>query len=844
MFRKINLFSKKRLFHQSFITVMFLSLFCLAVIKPLFADNAHLLMDQNIKRIQVEGLENIEKGLVYFTIGSQQNTQLSPKKVAEDIKALYELGYFKDITAEVEKIDEDNVILTFRFKEKPRIKAIEIVGNTLYSDTNLKDKLKVYLNNMVDPRKIENDIDIILEEYRKKGYMQTQVTYEINRIDESSVSLTYKIDESPKVFLTKINITGTEVYPPLDIERIMGSAEIDCFSWANESGIFQESKVNQDLQIIRQHYLKNGYIKVVIDKPKVVLVKNRDYSKVIVNLNITEGDQYFAGKVDIVSADGHEFLFDKQEMLSSLKLQTGEVFNPFDQNQDRYKITDIYLEQGYAFSRIGVTNNINEENKTVDVTYHITRGEKAYIGRVEIHGNYETLDHVVRRELEIHDNELYNGVKLRESQKNINRLGFFEPGSGVRFEQKKSEVDNTLDYDIELEEGQTGTFNASITYSGESGTALILSVSKKNFFGTGRTVSLSTELKSEGDSRWDFSITNPYFLDTNFTNTFSVFSIFEDELHYDVRTTGFNLGFSYPIWKDWTASTAYSWKDEKYESISSTGEILLDYREKNTFRSVLAGIEYSTVNHPLFPSSGVEYSFRTTHYGGDILGGTTEYRSYSFNSRYFKTLNESGTIVFGVKFNWSQLQKTNPDKEIPYNKRYSIGGITSVRGFDWYEIEGPSSEAELPDDFSLSEKYPYQAEYMAEHGITDSVACSADPVCASLPETKPAEREYYEQHNGGVEKRLLNVQMYFPLTREGQNIRGLVFFDAGNVWAEDRMYEITGVEKDEWYYRKSIGTGVNIITPMGVLRFEYGYKLDRKEGESAGRFDFHISGLF
>ena len=91
---------------------------------------------------------------------------------------------------------------------------------------------------------------------------------------------------------------------------------------------------------------------------------------------------------------------------------------------------------------------------------------------------------------------------------------------------------------------------------------------------------------------------------------------------------------------------------------------------------------------------------------------------------------------------------------------------------------------------------------------------------------------------------MLNLQLYYPLTREGTRIRGLVFFDAGNVWAEDRMYEITGQTKDDWYYRMSTGVGVNLITPMGVLRFEYGVKLDKKPGESPSKFDFHISGLF
>lgn len=815
-----------------------IGLLCTVLYSPvsLFGQSESHLIRGTIVDIRVEGLKIIERGLIISTIQSRPNTQLSPTTVAEDIKTIYKLGYFEDVAVDIEIEEVDQLSLIFKLVEKPRIGLIEIKGNRTISTESLRELLKVFQNNMVDHKRIKADVDIIQEEYRKKGYMQTQVDYKIEKVNRDSVTLTYRVTESPKVFLTNINITGTEVYPPLDIERIMISAEVDCFSWVNESGVFQESKVNQDLQVISQHYLSNGFIKVKIDKPKAVLIKNRDYSRVKIGINITEGDQFFTGKIDIVSDDGNELLFDKAEVLSEMVMQTGNVFNPYGQNEDRFKISRLYQEQGYAFSTVRVKNKIHEDTKTVDLTIHVTRGEKAYIGRVEIEGNYETMDHVVRRELEIYDNELYDGVKLSESQGKIVRLGFFEPGVGVRLRKLQGAEENTLDYRIVLQEAQTGTFNASLSYSGYSGFALLLSISKKNFLGSGRTVTLSTEQQAEGESRYDFSLVSPYWFDTHFVNSFRLFSIFENEDYYDTRTTGFSFGLSYPVWKNLSASSTYLWKNEDYTDINDIGEESLDGEIQNAYRSVRLGTTYSTVDHPLFPSKGHETSFSVEEYGG-IFGGSIEYRSYNFSTKYFKTLNDSGTLIFGAKFNWAQLQKTNPSKEILLSKRFELGGITTVRGFDYNDIEGPSSEGELgeqPYDF-IRRKYPYQGD------ISD---CQTDPVCAALPAVKDENREYFEQHRGGITRRVLNLQLYYPLTREGTRIRGLVFFDAGNVWAEDRMYEITDQEKDDWYYRTSAGVGVNLITPMGVLRFEYGMKLDRKPEESPSKFDFHISGLF
>jgi outer membrane protein insertion porin family len=797
-----------------------------------------LSMQGTIVEVRIEGLQLIEKGLLLSTIQSRRNVPLSPVSVADDIKAIYQLGFFTDVTAEVETLDDGQVVLIFRVVEKPRITRIEITGAELITLSTLTELLKVYRNNMVNISKIEADIKTLLNEYRKKGYIQTEIDYRLHPQDDGSVALIYEVNEAPKVFLTDITVTGTRVYPPLDIERLMASSEIDCFSWANDSGVFQEDKVNQDLQLLTQHYLQNGYIKVRIDKPDVTLIKNPDQTKVRIDLHITEGEQYFTGKIDIVTDDTHPLLFDKETVIADMALKSGDVFNPYKQNTDRFKINEIYESQGYAFSRIRVGNRIHDDTRTVDITYTVTRGEKAYLGRVEIMGNYETMDHVIRRELEVHDNELYDGVKLRESYTKINRLGFFEQAGGVRFDRVADNEDNTIDYNIILNEAQTGTFNASITYSGYSGLALILSLSKKNFMGTGRTVTLSTEQKDEGQSRYDISLVSPYWLDTRFTNTLRLFSVFEDEELYDTRSYGFNFGLSYPIWKDWSAFSNFAWRNEDYSTMSSLGSESLAGATQNSYRSLRLGTEYNTVDHPLFPSDGLEASLSAEQFGGYPLGGSIEYRAYHFNTRYFKTLNEAGTLVFGAKFNWSVLEKSNPDKDIPYHGRYTIGGITTVRGFNWGEIKGPSSYGELRqtvNDF-VKQRFPYQGDYGSD--------CRADPVCAALPAEKPADRRYFEQHQGGISRRILNLQMYYPLTREGTRIRGLVFYDAGNVWAEDRMYEIAGLEKDDWYYRSSWGFGVNIITPMGVLRFEYGIKLDRLPGESPSRFDFHISGLF
>ncbi|MCP4294985.1 MAG: outer membrane protein assembly factor BamA [Proteobacteria bacterium] len=819
-----------------------LALFIASILIPLVlgAQSNPIFTRGEIAEINLEGIQLIEKGLIYSKIDSAIGLQLSPAMVSNDIKNLFKLGYFKEIKVEYQPLENKKIALSFIFVEKPRIESIEFEGNVYFDVPTLKEKLQVHPNNMLNLKRIQKDVEIILDEYRKNGYLRTRVSSKIEDLTDSTVLLTYIVRENPKVFLTKINVTGTENFFPLDIERLMQSSEIDCFAWANDSGVFQEAKVNQDLQIITQTYLQKGFIKVKIDKPKVVLLENPDYSEVIVDLNITEGEQYYAGKIDILSADGEEFVFDKEEVLAGLALQEGQLFNPFKQNRDQFKIRDIYLEQGYAKSRVRSGTVIHDDTKTVDIIYRIFRGEKAYIDRIEIQGNYETLDSVIRRELDIHDNELYNGLKIRESQRKITRLGFFAPGTGIQFRQSNAEEENMLDYHILLEEAQTGSLNAALSYSGNVGFALTLKVSKKNILGTGKTVSISAERQGEGDTRYDFSLITPYWFDTNFTNSFGIFSTETSETNYNVSTNGFNFGLSYPVWKNLTSSSRFSYKVEDYRDINETGEETLEGATSNSFRSLLLGTSYNTVNHPMFPSDGYEASVSVEQFGG-FLGGSTEYRSYAFNTRWFSSLNDDKTVVFMARFRHNRLEQTNSSIEIPSHKRFSIGGITTVRGFEWYDIKGPTSESENPDNY-LQENWPHYSDGCDSTSDTTITGVS----CNSLnsDDDKHADRLYLEQHTGGILQSILNVELLFPLTREGQNIRGVIFYDAGNVWAENKVYSLTGNKNDPAYFRRSAGAGVRVITPMGVLRFEYGLKLDPKKGESSSKFDFHISGLF
>ncbi len=770
-----------------------------------------------IQDIEISGTSDLEAAQILHQLESQVGDPLDRRNIRIDLQTIYEMGLFVDARAEVEPI-EDGYRLRFVVQERPRLSEVNVTGIVQVSKDQTLEKLTVKALDFYDPLKVEQNIEIIRNEYRKEGFSRVVIRSRIEKQTPEQYRLFIEVTERPSVFLTDIRVSGTEFLSELEIKRLILSAEIDCFTWMNNSGIFQEEMVNQDLALITQRYLKNGYIKVFLDKPKVTFIHNPEYARVDLRLHITEGDQYFTGKIDISG----DILGDKQELLEKLQLEEGEVYNPFLQNQDRSLLNEAYQEQGYAFARVIPRQTIHEDNKTVDVTYQLIKGEKAYIGRVEIAGNAETKDHVIRREFDVLEGELFNGKKLRLSQENIQRLGFFEQGLTLN-RSRRADADNILDILARLKETQTGTFQAQMGFSDLSGFSGGLSLSKGNILGTGRTLRLSAQFAEKSTTN-QFSITliDPRLFESQVSSTISFSrssSTDSTELKRgSITENQYSLGFSVPVYyRNLRASVSVSALNRLYESDNATDVFK---------RSVTTGISWNSVNHPVFPSEGIKSSLSVTQTGRPF-GGTVHFREYRYNYQQFWSLNPTRTLILMAKAQLGILAQQGSEA-IPSEERYRIGGINTVRGHNYFRIAGPYGGA----------VYAHNLETIIN---ADNSTTTRDKRTVNLSSDQKAQLV-----GGGTAERIFNLELIFPLSQDERSfVRGVVFLDAGNVNAESVQYSLLG-EKEPAFLdlRRSAGFGVRVITPVGVLRFEYGSKLDPRSYESPDRFEFTISGLF
>lgn len=773
-----------------------------------------------IREIHIRGAAEIETSQILFSLENQIGETINRKKIIQDIKTIYQLGLFQNIRAEVETA-ENGYLLNFIVTERPRIIDIQYEGRKSLPESTLEEELTLKKTDIYDPVIVQRNQTLLQDLYRKKGYAQARISHRIEKISEQQYRLYFMIEEAPQIFLTDITIDGAQIFSENEIKRFMISSEIDCFGWVNDSGLFQEERVNQDLALITQNYLKNGYIKVFIPKPQVTLYHNTDYSWLQIKMNIKEGPQYFAGKIDITG----DLLGSKKDLLKILELKEGDVYNPFLQNQDRTSLTETYQEQGYAFARIIPQTKINDDSKLVDITYHIIKKEKAYLGRIDFSGNSTTRDFVIRREFEVQEGELYNGKKLRLSRENLERLGFFEAGFPID-QNRHEEEDNILDLLTSLKEAQTGTFQAQLGYSEQSKLSGALSLSKANLFGRGQSISVSLQFAQEGvQNNFSVNFTEPRWLGTHvsagvFLSLQRIGARAQDaQRERSENVYGGTVGF--PLYQRWRIYFRLRAVDRLFSKNNIPAVIK---------RSVSTSLNYNDVNHPVFPSQGKEFDLTVTQ-TGTPFGGNTRLREYTSEYQQFWALNTNRTLIAMARGRLGWIEPLG-NFDIPQEDRYFIGGITTVRGHETFAIAGPSGINEV-------ERNEKNIDSITETG-------NIQPTKVDERAENLSQEELRQLHPGGTFQRILNLELLFPLnTDERSNMRGVVFFDAGNVNAESLQYRLLKENEPKfWDVRKSLGIGFRLITPVGVFRFEYGQKLDQLRGESPDKFDFNISGLF
>ncbi|WPU64681.1 outer membrane protein assembly factor BamA [Peredibacter starrii] len=741
-----------------------------------------------VDSIEFTGNRKVESEAILEKIGTRQDMMLDNYLLRKDLSRIYEMKYFEEVEA-YHKITADKNILLFKLKEKPIISKITFSGNDEINDDDLKEQIKTKEFNILDISTLKNDVLLLQKHYEEKGYFLALASYTINDAQNGSVEVKFKIKEWDKVRVKKITFLGNKDIKDDELKNFMQTREESYFSFLSGSGNFKEINFQTDVERLKYYYKTRGYLQINIQNPEVTASEDKKW--IFITVRMQEGPQF---SVNNISFNG-ELLFTEEEMMQKLKLKSGDIYNEENLRQDIQTLTEMYQDKGYAFANVLRTLEVVPGENKVDVVFSFEKGVIAYFGKITMKGNTKTRDKVIRRELRIHEGEMYSGSKLRISKENVNRLGFFQQESVIFNTITRKGTDNVLDVEVSIKERPTGQISLGAGYSTATKGFVQASVAQNNFRGLGQNINMNLSY-SNRQQIYNVGFTEPYLFDTKWTagaDYYQTVSYFIRSFVY--KKHGGDVRVGHPIFEYTRLFLTYRYEDNRVDDVINEG---IDPKVENGSASSLqASIIRDKRNNIFEPTNGY-YTSGALEYTG--LGGTMRWMKAEVEGRYYRPI--IGDLVLRTRVNGQQLFKTT-SRDIPRVERFSMGGARNMRGFNLEDI-GPRRLARNTD-------------------------------------TKQLEAFNF----GGLFSFLTTVELEHPIVKEA-GLKWVVFYDTGNVW-DTRP----GINND-YSLRANYGFGFRWFSPIGVLRFEFGFPVNPRkdrlgvkgDNEAGNQFNFDIGQLF
>ncbi|MEW6416908.1 MAG: outer membrane protein assembly factor BamA [Nitrospirota bacterium] len=720
-----------------------------------------------VNSIEIRGLKRIEESAVKSKVTQKVGEPISTDKTREDIKNIFKMGYFDDVRAEIEPL-EGGIRLIYIVKEKPTIVKIEFQGNKEFDDSKLKEKITITIGSIADTVLIQDNANKLRAFYEEEGYWLSSIVPVIKKISTDEVSLTYQVEEGPKVKIKRINVEGNKAISTRRIKKVMDTEEWWFFSFITSSGYYKKERMESDIEKIRDLYLNNGFIKVAVGEPKIQLTD--DKKGMIITIPVSEGDQF---KISSIEFSGNK-VFGDDEIKKRITMRPDNPFSKENLKKDIVSISELYSENGYALVTITPDVIPDESKKLAKVILKIDEGDRYKIGRIEISGNTKTRDKVIRREVRFDEGDIFNSAKIKRSYERINNLNFFET---VEIIPKPRPEEKLVDMDIKVKERPTGFFSIGGGYSSEEGAIAMIDLTQGNLFGRGQTIKIRGELSGK-TSYYDISFRDSWFMDKPILFSTSIYKITREYIDYDKKATGFWVSFGKNLSEYWWGDITYNFENAYIHNISEDASSIIKEQEGTKITSsITPSLVRDSRDNYLDPSKGSRNSIYLTYAG---IGGDNYFVKSEIDSAWYLPFG-STTVMFRGRFG---IAAGIFGRKLPLYERFYLGGIYTIRGLGYGEA-GPRDE---------------------ETG----------------------------EEIGGTEELIFNTEYIFPIVSDVK-LKGVIFFDAGNAYESFKNFGTL---------RYTAGAGVRWISPIGPIRIEWGYNIDRKQGEESSRVEFAFGTFF
>ncbi len=761
--------------------------------------------------VQVEGTERIDSETVRQRIRLQPGDVVDGETITAEIRRVHDLGYFDDIQVAATEVADGEVALTFIVEEKPALDAIEYVGLDALSEDEVGEVVQLQRFAILNISQVNRSAEAIRDLYREEGYFLAEVDFDVRtREDRPDLAVvTFTIHENPRVEVKRVTFLGNQALSDDELQSVMATREGNLLSFLTGMGSFKEQDFEDDLQRITAFYYDHGYVDVQVQMPTLRLSPDKEH--LYITIRVEEGPLHFPGTVDISG----DLLAEHEELLAMTRLGEEEVFRYGRLQQDMMALSRFYQDEGYANVQVNPLHRIDPQTQRVDVTYDIQKGEKVRVGRIEVSGNRTTRDQVIRREFVIEEGDWYSATDLERSQARVHRLGYFQE---VNIGSRQTGDPGIIDLEFEVVERPTGTFQLGAGLSSQENFIFQGQVSQENLFGRGQTLQLSAQASSIR-TLFNLRFVEPWLFGTRWNFATDLYNF--DFLYQDFarRSLGGTLSFGYPIGEAFNlpmgdalrASLRYKLEDVTVRPGGITGANVQPGSplfQGGLTSSLRLGLRYDTRDNVLFPTSGMFHDGSVEVADGTWTLSGNEFVKFDGDVRGYVPL--FWDFVLRLNARGGYVMQTAEDKPVPIFERYFAGGPETVRGFERFSL-----------------------------GPVQRVPATHDDPAGGLETFR----------RGGNKKLILTAEVEFPILAAAQ-LRGVLFADAGNAFDDGQALTLRPdlfASDDELYanaLRTAVGFGVRWFSPIGPLRFEWGFPMQRLPGERPMVFDFSIQQSF
>lgn len=631
-----------------------------------------------VRDIKVEGLERVEVETVLSYVDIKKNTIIDDAKMDASLKQLYATGLFNDVSLNM----KNDGLLIIKVAENPIINKVLFDGNDKVDDEMLKGELQLAPRSTYSRAKVQEDVQRILEIYKRTGRYAVVVEPQIIERDQNRVDLIFKIDEGPLASINKVNFVGNRHYSDDDLQSEIMSKESRWYRIFSSAENYDSEKTNYDKELLRRFYFKRGYadFRVV----SAVAELSPDKKSFVLTFVLDEGKRYKIRSLDITSdiAD-----VDTAALRPAVLLENGDWYNADKVEKSVTALTDELGKKGFAFVDVEPEMTKDTAAGEIALTFHVKEGERIFVDRINITGNTRTYDKVIRREFRIDEGDAFNVSKIKDSRRNVENLDYF---SKVNIETMPKD-DNKADINVDVEEKSTGYFNVGVGYSTVNGALVRTGVTENNFRGLGQRLGLDIGV-SQRSQEYDVSFTEPYFMNRRLRAGFDLFRTeqdYQDEGSYDSESTGGRLRLGWNYTDDLSQQFRYTLRQDKISNVDSEASYYIkEEAGKYNDSSVGQTIVYDKRDSAFNPKEGYFISF-----GNDVsgLGGDEKY--LKFDAKLYQYYTLADYYTFKLFANAGYITGYG-GKDVRLSNRYYLGGST-LRGFD---VAGIGARDKYTDD--------------------------------------------------------------------------------------------------------------------------------------------------